>query len=123
VVKLMIAKDLRVKGSKILMLGITFKENCPDIRNTRAVDIISELRHYNAEVQIFDPWANPAELRAEYGLDCIESPVETGYDAIILAVAHKVFLELNIRSLCSTNKSVVYDVKGVLGTSDIDGRL
>lgn len=123
VVKLMIAKDLRVKGSKILMLGITFKENCPDIRNTRAVDIISELRHYNADVHIFDPWANPAELRDEYGLDCIESPVDTGYDAIILAVAHKVFLELNIRSLCSTNKSVVYDVKGVLRTSDIDGRL
>lgn len=123
VVKLMIAKDLKVKGSKILMLGITFKENCPDIRNTRAVDIIRELRNYNADVHIFDPWANPEEVKNEYGIDCIKAPLETGYDAVILAVAHKVFSELNIRSLCSASKSVVYDVKGVLRTSDIDGRL
>ena len=123
VVKLMISRDLKVKGAKVLMLGITFKENCPDIRNTRAVDIVAELRQYGVEVHIHDPWANPEEVRHEYGLECIEKPGGNKYDAVILAVAHKAFADRNIRELCSCSNAVVYDVKGVLPTSDIDGRL
>ena len=123
VVKLMIARDLKVKGARVLMLGITFKENCPDIRNTRAVDIVSELRQYGANVDIFDPWADPDEVRHEYGMECIASPVEGSYEAVILAVAHKAFTGMEIRSFCSSSNAVVYDVKGVLNTVDIDGRL
>ena len=123
VIKLMISRDLKVKGAKVLMLGITFKENCPDIRNTRAVDIVAELRQYGVEVHIHDPWANPEEVRHEYGLECIEKPGGNKYDAVILAVAHKAFADRNIRELCSCSNAVVYDVKGVLPTSDIDGRL
>ena len=123
VVKLMISKNLKVKGSKVLMLGITFKENCPDIRNTRAVDIVAELREYGTKVEIYDPWANPAEVRREYGLDCIEAPQQGSYDAIILAVAHTTFADLAISKLRSGDNAVVYDVKGVLPTGAIDGRL
>jgi UDP-N-acetyl-D-galactosamine dehydrogenase len=123
VVKLMISKNIMIKGSKALMLGITFKENCPDIRNTRAVDIVAELRQYGIEVDIYDPWANPEEVRHEYDLDCIREPVGECYDAIILAVAHQAFADLNIRSFCSCPKTVIFDVKGVLPASDIDGRL
>ena len=123
VIKLMISRDLKVKGAKVLMLGITFKENCPDIRNTRAVDIVAELRQYGVEVHIHDPWANPEEVRHEYGLECVETPAGKGYDAVILAVAHKAFADMDIRSLCSCGSAVVYDVKGVLPMSDIDGRL
>ncbi|HHE33188.1 MAG TPA: nucleotide sugar dehydrogenase [Chlorobaculum parvum] len=123
VVKLIISKNLKVKGSKVLMLGITFKENCPDIRNTRAVDIVAELREYGTEVEIYDPWANPAEVQHEYGLDCIEAPTEGAYDAIILAVAHAAFADLAIGKLRSGDNAVVYDVKGVLPIDKIDGRL
>jgi len=123
VVKLMIAKNIMIKGSKALMLGITFKENCPDIRNTRAVDIVAELRQYGIEVDIFDPWANPVEVEHEYGLECIKEPTGECYAAIILAVAHQAFAGMDIRSLCSCRNAVVYDVKGVLPAGDIDGRL
>ena len=123
VVKMMISRDFKVKGTRVLMLGITFKENCPDIRNTRAVDIVRELRNYGAAVDIFDPWADPEEVRHEYGVDCIASPVEGCYDAVILAVAHKAFSEMNIRSFCSGPNGVVYDVKGMLKPEDFDGRL
>ncbi|NTW51424.1 MAG: nucleotide sugar dehydrogenase [Chlorobiaceae bacterium] len=122
-VKLMISRDIKVKGARVLMLGITFKENCPDIRNTRAVDIVRELGHYGASVDIYDPWVNPGEVRQEYGVECIESPVEGTYEAVILAVAHKAFAGLKIRSFCSTPNGIVYDVKGVLETGDFDGRL
>jgi UDP-N-acetyl-D-galactosamine dehydrogenase len=123
VVKLMISRDLKVKGARVLMLGITFKENCPDIRNTRAVDIVAELRQYGVEVHIHDPWANPEEVRHEYSLECIEEPCGDKFDAVILAVAHKAFADMDIRSLCSCRNAVVYDVKGVLPTDAIDGRL
>ena len=123
VVKLMISRDLKVKGAKVLMLGITFKENCPDIRNTRAVDIVAELSQYGIEVHIHDPWANPEEVRHEYGMECIETPAGKEYDAVILAVAHKAFADMDIRALCSCQNAVVYDVKGVLPTDIIDGRL
>jgi UDP-N-acetyl-D-galactosamine dehydrogenase len=123
VVKLMIDKNIRIKGSKALMLGITFKENCPDIRNTRAVDIVAELRQYGVDVDIYDPWVNPQEVKHEYGLDCINAPLGECYDAVILAVAHQAFAELNIRSFCACPNTVIYDVKGVLPVSEIDGRL
>ena len=119
----MIARDHKIKGAKVLMLGITFKENCPDIRNTRVVDMVNELRQYGAEVEIHDPWANPEEVMHEYGLECIPELNGNHYEAIILAVAHKAFAALDIRSLSSGSNAVIYDVKGVLPLDDVDGRL
>ena len=114
VVKLMLRNDLKVKGSKVLVLGITFKENCPDVRNTKVVDVVKHLKEYGIDVTIYDPLANPGEVAHEYNLEtCRELPHER-YDAIILTVAHKEFLDLDYDSLKSTN-GVVYDVKGVLG--------
>ena len=123
VVKLMIARDHKIKGAKVLMLGITFKENCPDIRNTRAVDIVYELKQYGADVEIYDPWADPEEVMLEYGLDCLKGLNESCYEAVILAVAHDEFKSLDINTLGSCTKCVVYDVKGVLKKDEVDGRL
>ncbi len=123
VIKLMIAADHKIKGAKVLVLGITFKENCPDIRNTHAVDIVRELQQYGAEVDIHDPWANPGEVMHEYALSCLPELDGNRYEAIILAVAHQVFEDLAIRSLCSSDHTVVYDVKGVLPMKEVDGRL
>jgi UDP-N-acetyl-D-galactosamine dehydrogenase len=121
-VRLMIKKDIKLKNAEFLILGITFKENCPDIRNTKAVDIISTLNEYEAHITVYDPWANPVEVHNEYG--CVSTREKPGekYDAIIFAVAHNAFLEMDIKSLCKSN-SVVYDVKGMLPREDIDGRL
>lgn len=122
VVKLMVQNDIKVKGANILVLGITFKENCPDVRNTKAVDVITNLESYGTEVQIYDPWALPEEVIHEYGLVCSNSLNENvKYDAIILAVAHKEFLSLNLSSMLKT-KGVLYDVKGIL-KEGISGRL
>jgi UDP-N-acetyl-D-galactosamine dehydrogenase len=121
-VRLMIKKDIKLKNAEFLILGITFKENCPDIRNTKVVDIISTLNEYEAHITVYDPWANPAAVHNEYG--CVstrEKPCEK-YDAVILAVAHNAFFEMDIKSLCKSN-SVVYDVKGMLPREDVDGRL
>ena len=123
VIKLMIAADHKIKGAKVLMLGITFKENCPDIRNTHVVDIVRELQQYGAEVEIHDPWANPGEVMHEYGLSCLPELNGNRYEAIILAVAHQAFRDLAIRSLCFDDHTVVYDVKGVLPKEEVDGRL
>jgi UDP-N-acetyl-D-galactosamine dehydrogenase len=113
VVKLMVQRDIKVKGSKILTLGITFKENCPDVRNTKAVDVINNLKSYGAEVTIFDPWASPFEVEHEYSLTTFQKLPAEKYDAIVLTVAHKEFLELNLRSLLKED-GVIYDVKGIL---------
>jgi len=121
VIKLMVKKDIKVIGSKILMLGITFKENCPDIRNTRAIDIYSELLSYDARLDIYDPWADKDEVMHEYGIRLMEHPVG-GYDAVVLAVAHKEFLELDIESLVK-HGGVLYDVKGFLPKWRVQGRL
>ncbi len=123
VVKLMISKDFKIKGAKILMLGITFKENCPDIRNTRAVDIVNELMLYKTEVDIYDPWANPEEVMQEYGLKSISKLNENYYEAVILTVAHDQFNTLDIRSLLSSGNGIVYDVKGALNRNQVNGRL
>ena len=123
VVKLMIARDLKVKGAKVLVLGITFKENCPDIRNTKVVDIVHELRQYGVEVDIYDPWANPHEVTHEYGLESLSELNGNHYEAIILAVAHNQFKELNLQDLVSNDHSVIYDVKGILPPDQVAGRL
>ncbi len=123
VVKLMIRKSIPVKGAKALMLGITFKENCPDIRNTRAVDIYHELVEYGMEVIVYDPWANPGEVCHEYGIPSISVlPEENGFGAIILAVAHQEFLNIDLKSL-KKPETVIYDVKGILNQAIVDGRL
>ena len=124
VVKLMLRKDIKVKDANILVLGFTFKENCPDVRNTKVIDILSELDDYNTNVTILDPWAEPAEVKHEYGYNTIKSldGVNNKFDAVILAVSHNEFATLDIDALTNSNK-VVYDVKGFLDRSKVDGRL
>lgn len=122
IVKLMIKKQIPVNQSKLLMLGITFKENCPDVRNTKIVDVIKALKDYGIDVSIYDPWANPAEVAHEYQLKMHkEIPNET-YDVVVLGVAHNEFKDLNLEQLKNEN-AVVYDVKGVLDIHTIDGKL
>jgi UDP-N-acetyl-D-galactosamine dehydrogenase len=112
----MIKKGITIKDASLLMLGITFKENCPDVRNTKIVDVIAALKDYGINVSIFDPWANPTEVKHEYGLTCY-SEVAAGlkFDALVLGVAHQEFLKIDLAALQKTI-SVLYDVKGVLGT-------
>jgi UDP-N-acetyl-D-galactosamine dehydrogenase len=122
-VKLMIKKGIPVKGASALLLGLTFKENCPDIRNTRVVDIYNELLEFGMDVTVYDPWAEPEEVFHEYGIRSLkEMPVHNGFDAIVLAVAHHQFRNLNFNHLRSP-ETVIYDVKGFLDLSIIDGRL
>src|SRR6056297_1336702 len=123
VVKYMMRKDLKVREANVLMLGITFKENCPDIRNTRAIDIYNELQSYDMNVDVYDPWADPEEVKEEYGLELTNGgdlPDLENYSAIILAVSHEKFREL---SVTSNENRVVYDVKGFLDKALIDKRL
>ncbi|TRO65122.1 nucleotide sugar dehydrogenase [Christiangramia sabulilitoris] len=114
VIKLMLQNDIKVKGSKILVLGITFKENCPDVRNTKVVDVIKNLKEYGVDVTIYDPLANPAEVMHEYKLETISSLPKDKFDSIVLTVAHKEFMKLDLNAF-KNNGAVVYDVKGVLG--------
>ena len=114
VVKLMLQNDLKVKGSKILVLGITFKENCPDVRNTKVVDVVRNLKEYGIDITIFDPLANPEEVKHEYGLETVNTLPQEKFDAIVLTVAHKEFLDLDL-NLLKNESAVVYDVKGILG--------
>lgn len=120
IVKGMIKKGINVCGSKVLMLGITFKENCPDIRNTRAVDVYQSLKDYGLEIDIYDPWANPAEVQQEYGITSQQQLPTQKYDALVLTVAHKEFMNLDL-STVKAEQCFVYDVKGVL--EDKDSRL
>lgn len=122
VIKLMVKKDIPVKSAKILVLGITFKENCPDIRNTKVIDIINELKSYNTLVDVYDPWANPEEVDHEYQITAFRELPKSKYDAVILAVAHKEFLDLDLNYFKKTN-AIVYDVKAILNRNIIDGRL
>lgn len=118
VVKTMIKKDIKVNGAKVLNLGITFKENCPDVRNTKAVDVIGALEDYSMKVTTFDPWANPKEVMHEYNLNCSSKLViGAKYDAIILTVAHKEFANLDLNQYLIEG-GVIYDVKGILAESD-----
>jgi UDP-N-acetyl-D-galactosamine dehydrogenase len=123
-IKLMVKKEIPIKNAHILILGFTFKENCTDVRNTRVIDIVDELKSYQARVSICDPWAEPEHVKQEYGIETFKnfSNNPDKYDAVILAVAHSAFSKLNIRDLVN-QRSVIYDVKSVLSHDVIDGRL
>jgi UDP-N-acetyl-D-galactosamine dehydrogenase len=121
VVKLMMRKDLKVIDSKVLILGFTFKEDCPDVRNTRVIDIYQELRNFDINVDVYDPWANPEEVMHEYGITVVNELPSEKYSAAILAVAHKEFADLDIRAI--VGNGVVFDVKGVLNKEMVDARL
>ncbi|MEG1402196.1 nucleotide sugar dehydrogenase [Bacteroides sp.] len=126
VIKLMNKKGVLVKDSEILILGITFKENCPDIRNTKIVDIYSTLKEYTSNVTIYDPWADISRVRHEYGIDMGTHNIGDllgRFDAVILGVAHDEFKKINVRDLLRQENGVVYDVKAVLPSNMIDGRL
>jgi UDP-N-acetyl-D-glucosamine/UDP-N-acetyl-D-galactosamine dehydrogenase len=114
VVKLMLQNDVKVKGAKVLVLGITFKENCPDVRNTKVVDVIKNLKDYGMDITIYDPLANTKEVKLEYGLETVDTLKEEKFDSVVLTVAHKEFLDLNL-DMFKNPGAVVYDVKGVLG--------
>jgi len=121
VVKLMMRKDLKVINSKVLILGFTFKEDCPDVRNTRVIDIYNELLSFDMKVDVFDPWINQKEVKHEYGIDVLnQQPDMSHYSAVILAVAHKKFNNLDLKT---SRDKVIYDVKGVLNKTVVDARL
>ena len=121
IIKLMIKKGIEIKNASILMLGITFKENCPDVRNTKIVDVIKSLSDYGIEITIFDPLANPIEVKHEYALQTTTQIPNQKFDAVILGVAHQEFLTLDYKKILKDN-SVLYDVKGVL-SENVDGKL
>jgi UDP-N-acetyl-D-galactosamine dehydrogenase len=120
-VKLLIQKGKKIGGAKTLMLGITFKENCPDIRNSRVVDIYHELRDFGMDVDVYDPWANAAEVKHEHGIDLV-SALGSGYDAIVLTVAHQEFLNLPYAQLKQAD-GIIFDIKSVLDKKLVDARL
>ena len=121
VIKLMIQKNHKIKGSKALIIGFTFKENCPDTRNSRVIDIYSELLQFGVEVDVYDPWVNKEQVKAEYGIDIIHDIVNH-YDALILAVSHDEFslLDYSLMTNCDT---VIFDAKSVIPRDLVDGRL
>lgn len=126
VVRLMVLKGMLLPSSRILIMGITFKENCPDVRNTRVVDVIAELATYGAQVDVYDPWADPAEVEAEYGIAVSnELPPAGTYDGIVIAVGHREFAAMDPADIRALGKSghVIYDIKNVLPVEYVDGRL
>lgn len=123
VVKLMLKKQINVWYSDVLVLGITFKENCPDVRNTKVIDIIKEFNSYQANITIYDPWANSQQVQYEYDINCLNAlPLNKTYDAVVLAVSHHEFISIDFNSLLK-QPSVLYDVKGILDPLIVDGRL
>jgi len=125
VVKLMAQRNIPVAGARILVMGLAFKENCPDVRNTRVVDIVSDLASYNARVDVYDPCVNPDEARHEYGITPVRQPEAGAYDAIIVAVAHDQFKAMGAPALRALGKPlhVLYDLKYALAAADSDLRL
>ncbi len=125
VVKLMIRKSHKVEGAPVLVLGITFKENCPDIRNSRVIDVIHELESFSCKVDCYDPWADPEEVKEEYGLDMLttaEALKDRKYAAVVVAVAHQEFMELDLEAISQSN-TVVYDIKSIVPKEKVDARL
>lgn len=124
-VKAMTRRRIQVDGARILVMGLTFKENCPDIRNTRIVDIIDELKDYHCEVDVYDPWADAEEAQHEYGLSLLDAPQEGAYDAIFLAVAHQQFRDMGVTAVRALGRKnhVLYDIKYLFGAEDSDLRL
>lgn len=125
VVKMLTRRRIHVVGANILILGLAFKENCPDLRNTRVVDIVSELQHYHANVEVYDPWVDPAEAQHEFNLTPIESLEKSRYDAIILAVGHDEFSKMTVTDIRALGKPehVLYDIKSVFPRDEVDARL
>jgi UDP-N-acetyl-D-galactosamine dehydrogenase len=117
VVKLMIDREVKVKGANVLILGITFKENCPDIRNTKVIDLYQSLKSFGLKVEVYDPWAKKAAVKEEYDINLIDAIYNKKYDAIVLAVSHKEFKNIDILKL-KNKKSVVYDIKDFLEIKD-----
>src|SRR5690554_4832766 len=123
VVKLMISKDCKIKDGNVLVMGITFKENCPDIRNSKAIDVVHELEKYNLNVDVYDPWAEASEVKDVFGIDLKDkSELQENYSAVVVTVAHKDFLELDL-SKYRSNTCVIFDVKSFLERDMVDGRL
>jgi UDP-N-acetyl-D-galactosamine dehydrogenase len=122
VIKLMLKKDIKVKDSNVLVLGFTFKEDCPDVRNTKVIDIVNELKTYDVNVTIFDPWANPEEVMHEYGVVSQKDMPHDKYDGVILAVSHHEFKKLDLQEYSNSN-CIIYDVKNVLSKNITDARL
>ena len=125
VVKLMAGKKILVKGSRVLVMGLTFKENCPDLRNSKVADVVRELKNYGADVDVYDPWIDAGEAEHEYGIRPIKRLRDGVYDAAVLAVAHKQFREMGIASVRRACKKshIVYDIKYLFGADHVDGRL
>ena len=121
VIKTMIKKEIKIKGAKILILGITFKENCPDVRNTKVVDVVAALKDYDTNITIYDPWANKEEVKYEYGLDSSKEIPKDTFDTIVLTVAHNEFKNIDLTKFKKEN-AIIYDVKGILN-ENIDGKL
>ena len=125
VTRLMMQKRIHVVGSKVLMLGFTFKENCPDVRNTRVIDMVREFETYDADVDVYDPWADSAETEHEYGVSLVDTLSDGTYDAIVIAVAHEQFRDMGIDAIRKLGRDphVVYDIKNVFAKEDVDARL
>lgn len=125
IIKMMIKRGHAIANSKVLMLGLTFKENCNDLRNTKVADMVSEFESFGIQVDVYDPWADPEQARHEYGIDLINTPKDNYYDAIVLAVAHREFQQLGAESIrkFGTDNSILYDVKHLLPKDAVDGRL
>lgn len=112
-IKLMLHNDLKVKNAKVLVLGFTFKENCPDVRNTKVIDVVKQLKEFGTNVVVFDPWANPNEVQHEYNIITENTLPNEKFEAIVLAVSHREFQDINLDQLLVEN-GVIYDVKGIL---------
>lgn len=125
IIKMMIKRGHAIANSKVLMLGLTLKENCNDLRNTKVADMVSEFESFGIQVDVYDPWADPEQARHEYGIDLINTPKDNYYDAIVLAVAHREFQQLGAESIrkFGTDNSILYDVKHLLPKDAVDGRL
>jgi UDP-N-acetyl-D-galactosamine dehydrogenase len=125
VVKLMLKRRIHVEDSNVLVMGLTFKENCPDIRNTRVVDIVQEFKDYGANVDVYDPWVNPAEAQHEYGITPIAEPAPGKYEAIVLAVGHDQFKQMGVEAIrrLGRRECVLYDIKSILPRNCVDARL
>ncbi|HEV7715583.1 MAG TPA: nucleotide sugar dehydrogenase, partial [Steroidobacteraceae bacterium] len=125
IAKLMTKRRIHVKGARVLVLGMTFKENCPDIRNSKVIDVVRELQTYGAQVEVYDPWVDGAECKHEYGIRPVREPARGRYDAVVLAVAHREFRELGIKGVRRLGRKnhVLYDIKHVFKSTETDGRL
>ena len=121
----MLKRRIHIEDANVLILGLTFKENCPDLRNTRVVDLVREFQDYGANVDVYDPWVDPQEAEHEYGITPVAEPPLGKYDAIVLAVAHRQFCELGVENIRKFGRrdSVLYDIKSIFPKESVDGRL